>query len=684
MMRPGARRYTIDTENPTKRLKKDDWKSFPRCEYKARFTDTTAFEMSDPRFWGTYYRSTKSGGNYDRLNTIRPEMGTPQKRTRRRASSGHFNSPYIRHQYNLRSSTATTHAQQSIKSTNANNLYDQQLKYKCKLCELVVEKYNSINAPKRITVYVRNDFPCILVKLDLLKGSLGEKHLYEICSAYFCAIANFFAIKNKVPIEMVIRASIGHNLTSISATKTSFRINIGIVPAIYATSVLVESFEWFNQNYKNILMEKLSLNVEDIQKINSGIQAYNEVKKTKSKNPKHLVIWNQEETILKTLCKRGDSSGRSVVVQLTRLKQYIDLLCDYVHAEVMHNLEELQLSARPLRKMLSKYCFEGNQVKMNIGSKDYTEQQFKFPKHENGEIKGDTEFWEIVHNIALAIKMINVVGTKKVYGLHGMIENANSKFINNCPQIFADGYGSDSDGEVCIDLSTKLTHFVSTPEKKVACFCRKVVVQTGMRAINLAYALAKCLTETKKACTRHMYYETRDAITNASDQIAINNLAFPKSKQKLIRFIDLNFCANTPEKTSIVDLELIKVKSEKANERVIVFDYTSATSGKINKAIRLFLPYMEVILLVNSGSKNEQIGADNNPYGTIRIVSTNFGILDELYSALIKTLDLKMESLPKHLHNIRKAYKSTGTVLTYNGIFKKDWKPSGERLNSTV
>lgn len=112
-----------EVEKSSKLAKKsdeDEWKSFPRCEYKVRFKGTSAFRMVECKFWGTYYRSTKQGGNYDRLNTIpdenempdNTEMATrpkivPQRRTIRKASKGNFKSPYARNQYNLRSTRQT-------------------------------------------------------------------------------------------------------------------------------------------------------------------------------------------------------------------------------------------------------------------------------------------------------------------------------------------------------------------------------------------------------------------------------------------------------------------------------------------------------------------------------------------------------------------------------------------------
>lgn len=656
-----------------------DWTSFPRCEYKTRFNGTSAFEMKNSIFWGTYYRSTKNGGNYDRLKTMKPSnQQKPQKRTARKASSGICPSPYSRHQYFLRSTNTAT------PEVNANNgfVYDQLLTYKCKLCKIVVDQFANFG-PKNIKVHFRNEFPCIIVQVPLFTGKLGEKNLYQIFAAYFSAIANYIARENGIPIEMVIRASIGHNVPTVSTTECSLRINIGLVPGVYATTVLIESLKIINKKFQNTLTtEHLSLNGDELGIINDGILAYNQVKNS------DIERWDTEETLIKVLCKTGDSSGKSVARQITRMNRYIDLLCDYVHEEIMSNSQELQLNVKPLRKILSKMCFDNNKVTMKIQEEDFSEDRFEFPSAENPKIKNEKEFWEIIQKIASAIKMTQkTIIIKKMHGLYGMLEKANSEFIERCAQQSEGGYGSDSDCEGSFRENSKrniLSYFNKQSNAEVKVFCKKVIVQTGMRAINLAFALAKCLTVTKDACTKHMYYETRDAIKNASDDISIKNLKFEKSKQPKIRFIDLNYCAKTSNNYFKVNLEKIQKESKSAEEQVIVFDYTSTTSSKLNKVIHQFIPHIKVLLLVNSGSKNEQIGADNNPYGTIRIVTTDFVILNKLYFGLTGYLDERDEKLPKHLHDIRKAYKEVGAVLTNKAIFKEDWRPTDEPMNSTI
>lgn len=647
--------------------------SFPRCEYKARFKGTSAFKMTTSKYWGTYFRSTKSGGNYNRLAELSIEEEkdvemkkplVPKKRTTRRSSSGIFDSPYRHPPYNLRKGkNDNTFEKRKQTPTIDYYLYDELISYRCFLCESFIKKYRQ---GKYFVAYYKNGYPCIMVKAStsiIVKRKKGESSLYKIIVAYFTAIANNTAFKQKIPIEMVIRASFGHNGPTVTATKNSFRINIGIVPKVYATNVLIESLTILNNEFPTILNENLSSFGDQIAQINYEINAYN-----LAKNNNSVEYWNSEDSLFNVLCKSGDSSGKTIAVQISRRYEYTDLLCDYVHDELFK--KSTKPTAEPLRKLLQKLCFNTNEVTMNVNDDDYTKTYSEFAEEENADVKNDADFWSIMKKIASVISVGHDVNNRKIYGLNALIEKANFRLIESSENRCEDGYGSDSDYEGIVhpNSSDIKYHFLASKSNAINIFSKKIIVATGMRAISLSYSLAKCLIENKKECTRFMYYETCEAVKNAGNIENLNHLL--KCKQNLLRFIDLNHCASTSEDRKVKLLD-IRYDSAKAKETVIIFDYTSATSKKIYEAIQMFIPHVRLIILVNSGSKNEQIGADNNPYGTIRIISKEANILNQLYTGFIQYLDSKGdEQSPKRLHEIRKTYKSIGAVVTNKRIFQ--------------
>lgn len=129
-----------------------------------------------------------------------------------------------------------------------------------------------------------------------------------------------------------------------------------------------------------------------------------------------------------------------------------------------------------------------------------------------------------------------------------------------------------------------------------------------------------------------------------------------------MRCINLNHCA-AKNPNEIVNLEEIW-KSMPENENVIVLDYTSATTEMISTAVKLFILKVPILFLVSSGIKNEQIGADINPYGTFRIIARNLDILDKL-CFLLKARLGKIEVLPKESTSYKKSVQNCWSCSNY-------------------
>lgn len=521
-----------------------------------------------------------------------------------------------------------------------------------------------------------------MIQIASLKNKRGEGSLYKIFVAYFTAITNFEAKRQKIPIEMVNRASFGHNIPSVAATKASFRINTGIVPEIYVNNVLVKCLKLLNDKIDDILNEKILLD-DEINRLNEQIEKYNSGKRERNSKgvAKVLEQWSQEDTIIDALTKNGDSKGNTISFQIIRLNAYIDLLSDFVHPKLIN--DGCVICVQPIREMLKKLQFDQNKTSLNITDTVYNQYLWRFDASEDENIKKDHEFWLIIQKIASKFnesdaksKLIIAIKYKKVFHLYSSLEESNLEFIKNCDEQSNDGYGSDSECECECELTVEKKisirdHF-SKKADKVKFFCKKIVVANGMRAIILAYLLAKKLTAAEKFCTKQMYYETFNAINSVKNDNLIENFNCYAGAQKQIRFIDLNHCASSSDRSK-VDFRKIYAESEKEKENVIIFDHTSTTSDNLHKIVRMFIPKVKVLLLVSSGVKNEQIGADNNPYGTIRIISTNLELLQKLYNSLIDYLDSRNEKQPKRLHDVRKAYKNIGATLTNKAIFKNDF-----------
>lgn len=201
------------------------------------------------------------------------------------------------------------------------------------MCQKVVETYNeeSKNKKKNLKVFFENNYPCLLVQINsYLKITTEQSSLYNIAIAYFTAFINCQAYKMNIPIELVIRSSFGHNIPSVAETSTSFRINIGLVPKIYA-EMLGKGIYEFGVKFSEFLTKKANMPIK-CKAINEEIKNYN-----KHKKGKKVDEWKKTDTVLELLCKVGDSSGKKVSAQLMRSNQYVDLLANYIFEELWEN-----------------------------------------------------------------------------------------------------------------------------------------------------------------------------------------------------------------------------------------------------------------------------------------------------------------------------------------------------------
>lgn len=182
-----------------------------------------------------------------------------------------------------------------------------------------------------------------------------------------------------------------------------------------------------------------------------------------------------------------------------------------------------------------------------------------------------------------------------------------------------------------------------------------------------------------------MYYESDVAVNRIRNCINAELQSGHEESNQTIVYVDLNHCSASGPNTKDV-LDYLKEKQsemkrifekDKEKQKVIVFDYTSATTRKLRQAIELFAPYVEVLLLVSSGVKNEQIGADTNTYGTLRLISADRNKINHLDSMLKLGLGVK-EALPHESHCVRRLYKSVRAVITTKDICNAiGWHYSG-------
>ncbi|OJW67106.1 MAG: hypothetical protein BGO68_00010 [Candidatus Amoebophilus sp. 36-38] len=376
----------------------------------------------------------------------------------------------------------------------------------------------------------------------------------------------------------------------------------------------------------------------------------------------------QSKAAKKFLTFKGDPSGKSIACQITRKRAYLDLLADYV-AEELDKKEEPNLTL-PIVRMLGHLKF-GASISMGVDQTCFHRNIRRWLPQENPLIKQDEQFWKVIEQ-----SISSISGNEKIYknralrGLYSEIEKANKEFIIRSASMTdaEDGLGSDSEYEE--EISEE-----EVSEEQL--YAKKITVTTGMMAINVAHYLAryylkKCLNEEEyRTECKSMYYETKGALKLAkknSDELAVLNNKRKKNIPTVL-FFDLNHCDTSGSGHTRLKYCIEESLFEKEIP-IVVIDYTSSTPSYIKCAISDAVDSgIKLILLVNSGLKNEQCAADNNPYGTVRIITLDKEERDVLYNTAKRILEAD-GGLPATAHKIRKSYKRAGFTLSNKQILE--------------
>jgi hypothetical protein len=678
---------------------------FTKCEYYTRYASTSHFAMNDCKYWGTYFRSTGRGGESGRFaekeiesKTFKNLMLNIEKGGSYNSRTGTFRNPYSFDEYRKRVEKpekfqAEVLEQDLIDNTQElsldNSLYEELLDYRNQICLQVFNQALKLlpNSEEKIELIHHNEYPCLIIKVPFAKHFKHPESWNKLFIAYYVAIVNKEAEKADIPIEMVIRAGFGHLLPSIDVTGNSFRINVGIVPECYGEviakslatlqDIIIKKLNISLREYEQIDTDKINKQIEKYNVLknteyNSKIEEYNKLKDKKSKSkskprnptkPIPLSTWDKKQKCYEIIQLAGDSSGKSVLCQITRKRIHIDLLADYVAEELDKHEPDFTL---PIVKMLEHLKFMAS-VSMDIKQSHFHRNAKKWPVQENLLLQKDEQFWKI---ITQTVKGINgsarIYDKKSLLGLYSKLEKANKEFIiRSASTIVAeDELGSDSEYEA------------KGPEEKPL-YAKKLIVTTGMMAINVAHYLAryylkKCLDKKQyRTECKSMYFETEESLKlsakNPEELAVLNNR---EKDNPSILFFDLNHCdVSGAQRTRLkhyMDGDLVG-----KNIPIIVMDYSSSTPSHIKCAINdAIASGVKLILLVSSGLKNEQLSADN-PYGTIRIITLDKAQREELYEEATKILK-KNGSIPATAHKIRKGYKKARIIPTNQQILTAD------------
>ncbi|KTD32341.1 hypothetical protein Lmor_2279 [Legionella moravica] len=642
----------------------------PRCEFRTRFTSEISmnvkgtqpsgfFAMDDRKRWVTYHRSVSK-----KLEGVTSNLlafaGNNKKTTRgQNPKTGNFFNPF-----------KFTAYQSAIKGSDKPDfdpyyqgwLYDKLLKWQKSMAKDIVRQVHARNPD--IQINADHGYPCVLLAIPKPPNEKNEKIWSRLVGMYLLAISNRLARERGINIEMVRRSSFGALRPSITDCGKSTRISLGLVPGVYANNILIDAILFthslLTQPDKYFNMPLI------LKRLENTLETYNQGLSSKKSVSLKETLWD-------TLWARGDSNGPSFASQFFRKEIVPEYLIDQML--LMHPEKTLEMIfrnerwcretfAHPLARIFGAFHLN-KKGQLAIDEKKLNLQTFDW-YHERPVY--DPAFQILLLDFALQTGMStkNLASLRGpgllLHHLHNYFENYLMSFFFNLPIALAakDGFGSDSDCEASIDISDD--------QETLTVFSKKFITATGMRAIQMAYAIARMyLIEKHHMDTleisfnaQNMYYETDEALTEKhSIPILVTEKRTVRGKQQCIGFFDQNHCNASQSEAPKYEFG--------RNDKVFVLDITSSTTKEIGKQLLSSWetrPGLEVILTVSSGLKNEQGMSDYNPYGTVRIFARSRAVCDWLYLQLVQCESAADYKHPAASHWMRRTAKAAGMTPT--------------------
>lgn len=729
---------------------------FPRSEYATRFTRTTAFKMTEHRYWNTYHRCSKTrffrevGGRKNTQFSSPCTKKTSQKDVAFAAHTGGIASPFNTAKY---SETIQLKTQSPIAKTN---LRDASLVYKRKMAEIVIKSFksktknkqkikqraNSKSSTVRPIVFCENNYPCVLVQFPIFNSkdprvkiapywAKHPKQFQQLLIASFVAFLNYEAYQQNIPIEMIIRASFGHNTPSVCETAKTFRINVGLIPRAYA-QLIGETLHKLNQVIEEIIKQPpteiifddafhAKVRLYNATKLRNAIDGnkrnlYSKLKNSldykrahmsdkhfkslyqafcqiNTENPRGKSIFIpvnlKDKGLWEIIHSSGDSLGKSVLAECFRKNYTVDWFSTKI-LELLFEGDSHRDSITAALKLLLKQLRYNDKVTMNYDriGRDLKDSKYLFESTSfENFYKTDPHFNHITNLLFTAL------GAKRpTKELYSGIEEAGAEFFSTTKgskkiNETAD-YGSDSDfsydlsldefsddsssADASSDTEESSDEEFDTTIKQITPIChKKLRVCSGMKAIVIAYysALSYLRDQGVKTFTLDKSHMYYEVET-ALQKVQDKKPAENKVRAKpgeAILLYDLNHCNADNSSTN----PTLKEKLDAVTPSIAILDCTSSTYPEIKQALQQCFsqPNVDVVIFVDSGLKNNQSGLDFYPYGEARIFTRDKNTQETLMQLMLEGLS-EEDKLNYKTHEMVRTCKRAGLAVSLRGFFK--------------
>lgn len=622
-----------------------------RCEFYARYGH--GYKKSDPKTWNTYVRSKKKHlvGVKATQFAFSPTGAASLVKADK---TGCYHNAFAFSAY--KAALKPRKRETPLKFLmNAGGNYDALLRYQKDMSAYIADGIKSLGLGA--VANSDNQYPCVLFNFPK-DAHIKEDDWVNLISIYILAFANRLADERRVNIEIVRRSSFGHLRPTMSECAPSLRISPGIIPLAYA-DVLIEAIKLAHHCLCGA--GKALFDVKHSHPtLANHLRQYSVQKKMKTALTLPENLWD-------VLWAPVDAKKFSFVHQLTRQEINFEALVN----RVMDGMIKTKLKVANIinnkkifyTALVSPLVDAVRSFALVDGKMSFTQVLTELPDYEWSNVPDpidDDSFWLEINRLAdiFEVGQYEWVKQRDVANIHANLEEAASKSMFSPITIgCTDGYGSDSDCEGDVNLSAKT---------KVHLYGRKRICATGVRAIQLAHGAIRMVYANNANILRdaeHMYYETEEALKKHS--IPLDKTGRKKQVISGVTFFDVNHCNTTQDETP----SLVEVISE--DSIVCVLDTTSATQLETLEALEKLFKHakdLQTVILVGSGLKNEQAGADTNSYGYVRIFSKAKEKMHALYDAMT-VLEKKAKYVhPAASHEIRVNCKEKKLVPTNLGI----------------
>jgi len=648
-------KFERDANHQIVSTKKPDY-VLTRSVYHTRFP--SFFEENTNVPLNTYHRSAAKKLMDVKVNEFTFIGNQTDEKNGMYPKTGNFHSPFKFDNYKK----AVHPEEKPASGTPAALWYNKLLDYQKSSAKWMVAKLK-----KATNMQINSDhaYPCVLVSINQpLPAEKNIKIWTNFISIYLIAICNKLAAEKGLNIELVRRSSFDAVRPSVAECGKSLRISLGLSPKAYHQCVF-EGLKYLEKLFENSDVFKVA--VDPSGNVKKTIDSYNQKRNSKVELKENL--WS-------SLWANGDKKNRSFATQIFRREHVVEAIIDQIYAsfgvlklKTIFNSVDLKKTcfATPMVDFFaSLHCDQG------VLSTRLAEKKLSKFSWNNPSCLDEPLFWTMAQDYGKALganqeEINQLCNSKNLAELYQYLECwlANFTFHPRKYENVVDGYGSDSDTEENIEIKGQNRTIVS----------KKFITATGMRAIQLSFAVAKKFLEnnynTEASCIQvnadKMYYETDEAVHVHPIEYALKLDAKDVGPQKRLNFFDLNHC-NTEQLSEKKNLVEVARK-----DRVCVIDVTSATTEEMAaNIIRIWknAPKLRVILAVSSGLKNEQAMGDYNPYGTVRIFASFRDDAEALYNLLVAFEQLAKYQHPKESHELRKNAKDEGFTPTNDAVIE--------------